>query len=96
MMEYLYKWVKNLVAEYDFDGIRIDALSHVPKGFWPGFADSAGVFQMGEVLKREIDFVAPYQLYVSSVFNVPLHYDIQKAWSDSSASMLELIGNMKK
>lgn len=75
-MNYLNKWVKDIVQKYDFDAIRIDAVAHVPKGFWPGFKESAGVFSIGEVLKKELDFVAPYQLYLSSVFNFPLYFEI--------------------
>ena len=37
-------WVKNLVKEYDFDGVRIDTLPEVSKEFWGEFTNAAGVF----------------------------------------------------
>lgn len=45
---YLKNWVKNLVEQYDFDGIRIDTIPEVGKDFWGEYGQSAGVFQMGE------------------------------------------------
>ena len=34
---FLHKWVQKLVATYNFDAIRIDAVAHVRADFWPGF-----------------------------------------------------------
>ena len=70
--DYLLNWIQKTVQKYKFDGIRIDTLGHVSKEFWAEYAEASGVFQMGECLKNEEDFVAPYQNYVSSVFDVPL------------------------
>lgn len=56
----LHAWVKKLVATYNFDGIRIDAVAHVRADFWPGFVEASGVFAMGEVLNGGVEFVAPY------------------------------------
>lgn len=42
--QYLKDWVKNLVKEYDFDGVRIDTLPEVSKEFWGEFTNAAGVF----------------------------------------------------
>ena len=49
-----------MVQKYSFDGIRIDAMAHVPKDFWGEFSEEARVFQIGEVLKEDPLFVAPY------------------------------------
>lgn len=35
-------------------------MAHVPKDFWGEFAKESGVFQIGEVLKEDPYFVAPY------------------------------------
>jgi alpha-amylase len=41
------KWIKYLVNEYSFDGVRIDTVKHVEKDFWPGFSAAAGVYTIG-------------------------------------------------
>jgi glycosidase len=41
--QYLKDWIKNLVKDYGFDGIRID-IPEVPKDFWKEFGQSSGVF----------------------------------------------------
>lgn len=58
--QYLLNWVEKLVKKYGFDAIRIDAIVHVPKTFMSEFSKAAGVFQMGEVLKEEVEIVAPF------------------------------------
>lgn len=55
------KWVKQLVANYSIDGLRIDAAKHVGDDFLKGFVKAAGVFSFGEVLTGEIDDFCPYQ-----------------------------------
>lgn len=72
----LYDWVDDLVTEYDFDGVRIDTLPEVPKWFWQKFADSAGVYSLGECFNGNIDYVSSYQGYVDGVFNYPLYYTL--------------------
>jgi alpha-amylase len=42
--EYLLSWIEILVMKYNFDGIRVDTLKHVPKAFWKEFSDASGVF----------------------------------------------------
>ena len=34
----LLNWIKDLVSKYNFDGIRIDTVSEVPKDFWVEYA----------------------------------------------------------
>lgn len=58
--QYLLNWVENLVKKYDFDAIRVDAIVHISKEFMGEFSNAAGVFQMGEVLKEEVEIVAPF------------------------------------
>lgn len=53
-------WIKGLVGNYSADGVRIDTVKHVRKDFWPGFASSAGVFTIGEVLDGDVNYVSPY------------------------------------
>ncbi|GHJ86291.1 hypothetical protein NliqN6_2693 [Naganishia liquefaciens] len=46
----MYRWIRQLVADYDIDGLRVDTVKHVRKSFWPAFEEAAGVFCTGEVL----------------------------------------------
>ena len=57
---YLKSWIKRVVTEFDFDGIRIDTIQEVPKDFWSEYSAAAGVFQMGEVYNESVPYVADY------------------------------------
>ena len=41
---YLKEWISETVSRFDFDGIRIDTVPHVPKPFWTEYGEAAGVF----------------------------------------------------
>lgn len=74
--DYLISWIKNIVTEYNFDGIRIDTIPEVPKNFWTDYGNSAGVFQMGECFNGDPAYVGPYQNYLTGLFNYPMYYTI--------------------
>ncbi|KAJ7442973.1 hypothetical protein FB451DRAFT_1568773 [Mycena latifolia] len=44
----LSKWIKDTVAEYGIDDVRIDTVKHIRHDFWADFSASAGVFTLGE------------------------------------------------
>jgi len=46
----LNDWISNLVKKYNVDGLRLDTAKHIRKDFWPGFAQSAAIFTIGEVI----------------------------------------------
>ena len=75
--EKLVDWVRNLVKDYNLDGIRIDTIMEVPKWFWDKFGAAAGVFQIGEAFNGNPPYVADYQNHLDSVFNYPLYYSIE-------------------
>jgi alpha-amylase len=75
--QYLKDWIKNIVSEYQFDGIRIDTIPEVPKDFWGEYGQSSGVFQMGECFNGDPAYVAPYQNYLTGLFNYPMYYTIK-------------------
>lgn len=54
-------WIKELVANYSIDGLRIDAAKHVDDAFLPPFNEAAGVFTMGEVYTGETEDLCRYQ-----------------------------------
>ena len=77
---YLKEWIKTTVSKFDFDGIRIDTIPHVPKPFWKEYGDASGVFQMGECFNGDIGFVADYQNYVTALFNYPMFFAIRDVY----------------
>ncbi|KAI5777182.1 glycoside hydrolase superfamily [Geopyxis carbonaria] len=83
-------WVKDLVATYQIDGLRIDTVKHVEKDFWPGFVAAAGVFATGEVYNGDPAYVGPYQAYVPSVVNFPMYYSMKDAYA-SKGSLQALV-----
>ncbi|KAL2270665.1 hypothetical protein VTJ83DRAFT_36 [Remersonia thermophila] len=57
----LNKWVKELVANYSIDGLRIDAAKHVNDEFLAPFVKASGVFAWGEVLSGVQNDMCRYQ-----------------------------------
>jgi len=76
----LLNWIQNLIQKYKIDGIRIDTIPEVPKWFWKLFAESAGVYQVGEVFDGRIDYVSDYQNYLDAVLNYPLYFALKNAF----------------
>lgn len=89
MRTYLKNWIKNTVSRFDFDGIRIDTIPHVPKDFWKEYAEAAGVFQMGEAFNGDPNYVGDYQNYIDALFNYPMFYSVRDVFG-SSYSMYNL------
>jgi len=73
---YLKNWVKGIVSEYGFDGIRIDTIPEVKGQFWSEFGQASGVFQMGECFNGDPAYVGPYQQNLTGLFNYPMFYTI--------------------
>ena len=76
----LKNWVKNMVSEYRFDGIRCDAVPHIPKDFWEEYAEAAGVYQVGEVFHDDASYVAGYQGPLDALLNFPMFYKLENAF----------------
>ncbi|KAF5545441.1 alpha-amylase [Fusarium phyllophilum] len=74
----LYDWIKWLVSEYSFDGIRIDTVKHVEKPFWPGFQDAAGVYAIGEVWDGGPDYLAGYAQVMPGLLNYAIYYPMNR------------------
>ena len=72
----LKTWVHDIVANYTFDGIRIDTIPEVHPDFWSEFVSSAGVYQVGEVFNGDYGYVGNYQNYIDATLNYPLHYQL--------------------
>lgn len=56
----LNTYIKDFVAKYSVDGLRIDATKNIRKDFWPPFCKAAGVYCQGEVWTGEPTCVCFY------------------------------------
>ena len=86
---YLKEWISTTVSRFDFDGIRIDTIPHVPKPFWSEYGEAAGVFQMGECFNGDPAYVGDYQNYVTALFNYPMYFTIKDVYGGGQ-SMYQL------
>lgn len=75
--ELFQNWIQWLVKEYSFDGIRIDTVKHVEKGFWPDFVEAAGCFALGEALNGNPDYLADYAELMPGLLDYATYYAIQ-------------------
>lgn len=59
-------WIKDLVANYSIDGIRIDTALEIEPEFWTdgGVKEAAGVFLLAEINHSDPETLAPYQQYI--------------------------------
>uniref|UniRef100_L2G7U0 alpha-amylase n=1 Tax=Colletotrichum fructicola (strain Nara gc5) TaxID=1213859 RepID=L2G7U0_COLFN len=88
-------WIKRMVSQYGFDGLRLDSAKHVEKSFWSGFETAAGVFSIGEVFHGDPKYVAPYQDYMGGVMNYPAYYWITQAFQSTTGSIWNLRDGIK-
>ncbi|KAI0945835.1 hypothetical protein AcV7_009966 [Taiwanofungus camphoratus] len=89
-------WIKGLVGNYSADGVRIDTVKHVRKDFWPGFASSAGVFTIGEVLDGDVNYVSPYTQVIDSVLDYPTFYPLTSAFVSTSGNLSALVAAVQQ
>ncbi|KAI0544359.1 glycoside hydrolase superfamily [Xylaria curta] len=79
-------WIKYLISEYSFDGVRIDTVKHVDKGFWPGFASASGVYTIGEVFDGDVNYLAGYADLMSGLLNYAIYYPMNAFFQQSGSS----------
>ena len=85
----LKTWIHDLVIKYDIDGIRIDTIPEVSHDFWTEFAQSAGVFSIGEIFNGRKNYVASYQGNIDATLNYPLYFQLKDIFLNTH-SMKEL------
>ncbi|KAJ7115322.1 glycoside hydrolase superfamily [Mycena epipterygia] len=86
----LNKWIKDTVAEYGVDGVRIDTVKHIRRDFWSDFTTSAGVFTLGEVLDENATYVSSYIDAVDAVLDYPAWYQLITAFTSTSGNLSAL------
>jgi len=78
----LNSWIKNLVQEYNFDGIRVDTTPEVKPTFWKTFNQAAGVFAVGEVLNGDIAYVSPFQgAALDGILSYPMFFQLRNVFA---------------
>ncbi|KAI0401827.1 glycoside hydrolase superfamily [Xylaria palmicola] len=80
------EWIKWLVTEYSFDGVRIDTVKHVSKDFWPGFSSAAGVYTIGEVFDGDPNYLAEYADLMSGLLNYGIYYPMNNFYQQKGSS----------
>lgn len=89
----LNNWIKWLVAEYGFDGVRIDTVKHVSKSFWPDFAWSSGAYTIGEVWDGNPDYLAGYDGLMGGLLDYATYYPMNRFYQQrgSSQDLVDMI-----
>ena len=83
-------WIKELVSNYSIDGLRLDTVFEVNKGFWSGFRTAAGVYMIGEIDLDDPGWVCSYQDQLPGVLNYGMYFPLVNAFSSTSGSMADL------
>ncbi|KAI5124072.1 hypothetical protein M0805_003899 [Coniferiporia weirii] len=88
-------WIKELVQEYNIDGLRIDG-KHVDIQFWPTFCASAGVFCIGEVDDADASQAAIYQGKDSldSILHYPMYNALVSGFTIPGAQNISAVTDM--
>lgn len=92
----LNTWVKWLVTEYSFDGVRIDTVKHVEKDFWPGFANAIGAYSIGEVWDGNPAYLVEYAKLMPGLLNYATYYPMNNFYQqkDSSQALVDMINTV--
>ncbi|KAL2795541.1 glycoside hydrolase superfamily [Aspergillus keveii] len=79
-------WIKWLVTEYEFDGLRIDTVKHVEKDFWADFTAAAGVYTIGEVWDGGPEYLAGYADSMDGLLNYAIYYPMNRFYQQTGSS----------
>ncbi|KAJ4320285.1 hypothetical protein N0V94_003462 [Neodidymelliopsis sp. IMI 364377] len=92
----LYTWVRWLVTEYAFDGVRIDTVKHVEKDFWPGFSSAIGAYAVGEVFDGDPTYLAGYASLMPGLLNYAVYYPMNNFYQQkgSSQALVDMINTV--
>lgn len=81
-------WIKELVANYSIDGIRIDGAKQITYDFFQDFVDASGVYPLGEVDDGDAAFTCNYQQYTEGLENYPVYFTTIQAFTAGKMSGL--------
>ncbi|KAJ3843630.1 GH13 alpha-amylase precursor [Lentinula raphanica] len=94
VVDTMYSWIKNLVSDYDIDGLRVDTAKHIRQDFWPDFASNAGVYTVAEILIGNVTYAAPYTKGLDSVLDYPTYYAVYNAFTNGTSGNMSTIAEM--
>ena len=82
--ETLKSWLKSMINDYGFDGVRYADVPYVPKRFWGEFTEAAQTYTLGIVggnqrTENDVKYIADYQDYMDGVGDYPLFYNLRSA-----------------
>ena len=86
-------WIKNVIDEYGFDGVRYADVPYVPKWFWKEFTEAANTYSLGIVSSSDPKYISDYQNYMDGVGNYPLFYAVREAFCGSLKTLEEYFFN---
>jgi len=94
----LNTWVKWLVNEYQFDGVRIDTVKHVQQDFWPDFASATGVYSIGEVFDGNPAYLAQYAKLMPGLLNYATYYPMNRFYQQagSAQDLVDMMNTVSK
>lgn len=76
----LKNWIKWLLNESGVDGLRVDTVKHVPKGFLKDFDQAANTFTIGEIYSGDPAYVGDYTRYLDAALDFPMYYTIKEVF----------------
>ena len=78
----LLQWIKAIVANYSFDGLRVDTTPEVKKPFWQEWNAAAGVYAFGEVFDSDVAYVASFQgAALDATLSYPLFFMLHNTFA---------------
>jgi len=91
----LVRWVRQMVANYSVDAIRLDTAAYMPKAFLSAFQRAAQVDILGEVTAANLSFHASYQTdgsgpVLHGLLNFPLAWAVPAAFCGVSSALPHL------
>ena len=92
----LLKWIKDIINNYGFDGVRYADVANVPKWFWKEFTKEADTYTLGIVSSNDVDYIADYQNYMDGVGDYPLFYSIRESFCGSMLKLQDYNKNIHK
>ena len=94
--ETLLNWIKDIIKDYGFDGVRYADVPNVPKRFWKEFTKAADTYTLGIISGNNAAYIADYQRYMDGVGDYPLFYAIRESFCGSMKKLEEYHLNTHK
>ena len=90
----LLDWLKSMLSDYGFDGIRYADVPNVPQSFWGKFTEAAQTYTLGIVgvdtgSEADVRYIADYQQYMDGVGNYPLFYTLRSSLCNQDLRVLD-------